>query len=92
MNEMISGTSMWSFGSLMMLVFAALIIVPLLVHLQKGWISAVVGSADGSAHRQSRHAVFPRIFRLAKAARKRNQARMTEHACLLTVLAAEFHT
>lgn len=61
-----------------------------LVHLQKGWILAVVGCADGSAYRQSRHALFPRIFRLAKAARKRNQARMTEHACLLTVLAAEF--
>lgn len=67
MNEMISGTSMWSFGSLMMLGFGALIIVPLLVHLQKGWIPAVVGSADGSAHRQSRHAVFPRIFRVAQS-------------------------
>ena len=46
-----------------------------LVHLQKGWVLAVVGCADGGAHRQSRLAVFSRIFKLAKAAIKRNQAR-----------------
>lgn len=46
MNQMMYGTSMWSFGPLMMLVFAALIIVPFWFIFKKAgypqWLSLLM--------------------------------------------------
>ncbi|MDA3932865.1 MAG: hypothetical protein PF630_00740 [Gammaproteobacteria bacterium] len=46
MNEMMSGTSMWPFGPLIMLVFAALIIVPFWFIFKKAgypqWLSLLM--------------------------------------------------
>lgn len=92
MSEMMSGTPMWPFGPLMMLVFAALIIVPFWFIFTKAGYSQWWGLLMAVPIVNLVMLVFPRVFRLAKAARKGNQARMTEHACLLTVLVAEFHT
>ena len=43
MSEMMSGTSMWPFGPLMMLVFAALIIVPFWSIFRKAGYSQWLG-------------------------------------------------
>jgi len=47
MNEMMSGGSMWPFGPLMMLVFAALIIVPFWFIFKKAgyppWLGLLMG-------------------------------------------------
>lgn len=43
MSEMMSGTSMWPFGPLMMLVFAALIIVPFWFIFRKAGYSQWLG-------------------------------------------------
>lgn len=43
MSEMMSGTSMWPFGPLLMLVFAALIIVPFWLIFRKAGYSQWLG-------------------------------------------------
>lgn len=43
MSEMMSGTSMWSFGPLMMLIFAALVVIPFWTIFRKAGYSPWLG-------------------------------------------------